>query len=197
MTFDKINRRTHLYFGLLLIPWFLLYAVSGFVFNHPSRFIRSDPATARWDLRSERPYRLPAVKEDNEDSLAQKLLRDQGLAGRYWTDTDEQGHFLVYRSRFLKTVRLTYDAKQSRLRIEEQPLGLAQFLTSAHVRSGFDDPGMWDLLWAGLVDLVAVSILLWIASGLYLWWKLKRFRFWGWSALVAGLVTFLLLVLGI
>lgn len=111
MTFDKINRRTHLYLGLLLIPWFLLYAVSGFVFNHPSRFTRSDPATARWDLRSERPYRLSAVKEDNEDSLARKLLRDQGLTGRYWTDADEQGDLIVYRSRFLKTVRLTYDAK--------------------------------------------------------------------------------------
>jgi hypothetical protein len=197
MTFDKINRRTHLYFGLLLSPWFLLYAVSGFVFNHPSRFTRSDPATARWDFRGERPYRLPAVTEDNEDSRARQLLRDLGLTGRYWTDTDEQGDFVVYRSRFRKTVRFTYDAKQFRLRIEEQPLGTAPFLTSAHVRSGFDDPGTLDLLWAGLVDLVAVSILLWIASGLYIWWKLKRFRFWGWSALVAGLVTFILLVLGI
>ena len=31
MTFDKLNRRAHLYLGLVLAPWFLLYAASGFV----------------------------------------------------------------------------------------------------------------------------------------------------------------------
>jgi hypothetical protein len=197
MTFDKINRRTHLYSGLLLIPWFLLYAISGLVFNHPSRFASSQNAEPKWSTRYERPYRLPAITGENEDSLAQKLLKDQGLTGRYWTNFDDQDNFVVYRARFLKTVRFTYDARRSRIRMEEQPLGVARFLTSAHVRSGFDYPYFLELLWAGIVDIVAVAILIWIASGVYLWWKLKRFRLWGWTAIATGFATFILLALGI
>lgn len=81
--------------------------------------------------------------------------------------------------------------------MEEQPLGLAKFLTAAHVRSGFDFPYFLELLWGVLVDVVAVSIVVWTLSGLYIWWKLKRFRLWGWSAIVAGCVAFILLALGI
>lgn len=196
MTFDKVNRRMHLYSGLLLIPWFILYAVSGFVFNHPSVFASSGD-TEKWTTRYERPYNMPAVTEANEDALAQKLLKDQGLTGRYFTDFDDENNFVVYRQRFLKTVRFTYYAKQSRIRMEAQPLGLARFLTSAHIRSGYDFPYFLEFLWAGIVDAVAVAIIVWSASGLYIWWKLRRFRFWGWSAIAAGFATFILLALGI
>lgn len=197
MTFDKINRRTHLYLGLLLIPWFLLYAISGFVFNHPSQFTRSGDAEPRWSVRYERPYKMQPLRQNNEDALARRLLRDQGMTGRYWTDLDDNKNLIVYRSRFTKTVRLTYYANQSRICVEERPLGISQFLTSAHVRSGFDYPYVLELLWAAIVDLVAVSIIIWIVSGLYIWWQLKRYRLLGLSAIAAGLTTFIFLALGI
>ncbi len=31
-------RRSHLYFGLLLVPWALLYGISAYLFNHPTHF---------------------------------------------------------------------------------------------------------------------------------------------------------------
>lgn len=34
--FFKLVRRVHLYLGLLMWPWVLIYGVSGFLFNHPS-----------------------------------------------------------------------------------------------------------------------------------------------------------------
>ncbi len=37
-TFVLVTRRLHLYFGLLLLPWVLLYGVTGFLFNHPGAF---------------------------------------------------------------------------------------------------------------------------------------------------------------
>lgn len=33
-----IVRRTHLYFGLFLLPWAILYGSTGFLFNHPTAF---------------------------------------------------------------------------------------------------------------------------------------------------------------
>ena len=37
-------RRAHLYFGLFLLPWAVLYGITGFLFNHPTAF--SDAPTA-------------------------------------------------------------------------------------------------------------------------------------------------------
>lgn len=42
-----IVRRTHLYFGLFLLPWAVLYGVSAFLFNHPTAF--SDQPTTTFD----------------------------------------------------------------------------------------------------------------------------------------------------
>lgn len=178
MTFDRINRRIHLYVGLLLAPWFLLYAISGFVFNHPALFQQNPNAAQPWVKLFEHRYRLPPVTDENEDALAQTVLRDHGLAGRYRTDFDEADNFVVYRMKFLSTIRLTYYAKESRIRSDEQRLRLGQFLTSAHARSGFEYPYFLEFLWAVMVDLTALAIFAWIGSGLYLWWQLKRFRLW-------------------
>src|SRR5262245_625774 len=38
-------RRTHLYFGLFLLPWAVLYGITGFLFNHPSAFADAPTAT--------------------------------------------------------------------------------------------------------------------------------------------------------
>ena len=37
-------RRLHLYLGLFLLPWSILYGVTGFLFNHPTAF--ADAPTA-------------------------------------------------------------------------------------------------------------------------------------------------------
>lgn len=34
----QVLRRSHLYFGLFLFPWAILYGVTGFLFNHPTVF---------------------------------------------------------------------------------------------------------------------------------------------------------------
>ena len=46
-----------------------------------------------------------------------------------------------------------------------------------------------------MVDLVVAATLLWIASGLYMWVRLKRLRFWGWLCLGGGLASFLVFLI--
>ncbi len=38
-------RRAHLYFGLFLLPWAVMYGATGFLFNHPSAFADAPTAT--------------------------------------------------------------------------------------------------------------------------------------------------------
>jgi hypothetical protein len=57
-------RRLHLFLGLLLLPWALLYGVSGFLFNHPTAFPDRPTATfGRDDLRGTPLEGLPGPAE--------------------------------------------------------------------------------------------------------------------------------------
>ena len=49
-------------------------------------------------------------------------------------------------------------------------------------------------LWAVLVDVACLGILLWIGSGLLMWWRLAKLRAWGAIAVSGGILSFLLLV---
>jgi hypothetical protein len=50
-TFDKINRRTHLYLGLFLMPWLLMYGVSSFIVIHQSWFGRINNVSGNPSLK--------------------------------------------------------------------------------------------------------------------------------------------------
>src|SRR5688572_28549200 len=75
--------RTHLYLGLLLIPWLTMYAVSTVLFNHGEYFrqFRADPA---WLPLWEKDYALdlPAANDGLRD-IARKILGDLGLSGAF------------------------------------------------------------------------------------------------------------------
>jgi hypothetical protein len=60
-------RRGHLYFGLFLLPWAILYGITGFLFNHPTAFADAPTTTlSRDDLHGtpmENPPAPAAVAE--------------------------------------------------------------------------------------------------------------------------------------
>jgi hypothetical protein len=48
-----------------------------------------------------------------------------------------------------------------------------------------------------VVDIVSVSMLLWIASGLYMWWEPPGQRRWGSLAILAGVAMFTVFTLNL
>ena len=71
-----------------------------------------------------------------------------------------------------------------------------QSLTGMHTRGGYNLGGFWDAIWAALVDIFSVALLLWMASGLIMWWKLPGtgLRAWGWLALISGAISFAVII---
>jgi hypothetical protein len=196
MIFDKINRRTHLYLGILLTPWFLLYALSAVFLNHRGWFQQVRSQEPPWTKVFERDYRLPPFNDDSDQwALAEKVLKDFGMEGRYRAYFDDDENLVALRNHFFTTTRLTYYPAKGRIVAEEKRLRFDQFLTSTHFRSGWGYPYFLEMLWAVFVDAIALATLVWIASGLYIWVKLKRLRFWGWVALAGGCASFLLVVI--
>lgn len=66
-----LARRAHLYFGLFLFPWAVLYGVTAFLFNHPTAF--SDAPTVSFGARALKGTPLEALPSPNEQ--AEQVVR--------------------------------------------------------------------------------------------------------------------------
>lgn len=194
ISFDLINRRTHLYLGLFLLPWFAMYGASSLLVSHPKWFRPEGQPQPTWETLFEREYHHPVDDQKELRAQAGEILKDLGMEGAFWTQRPKPGELRIDRFGFWGSTRLTYLIKEQKLRAERQRVPWHQVLLRLHFRGGFLQTSFWDDFWAVMVDLVCLSILLWIASGLLMWWRLAQTRRWGTLALGAGFLSFLLLV---
>ena len=195
MTFQHFNRRTHLYLGLFLLPWFFVYGISSVPFAHNQFFDQRDRAKnlPNWNLRSEHTVDL-AVPE-GEEALREfggHLLRQAGIAepktwGAYRQSPTQVN---VYLYSPLQSTQLRYLVDQKKLFVEDKRFRWDHFLTGLHALGGFEQASTLRDSWAIVVDLVCLAMILWIASGLYMWWAYPGHRNWGWLAIFSGAASF-------
>jgi len=192
-------RRLHLYLGLALAPWILMYGVSSIPFAHPAYFQQRDQATGRplWTVEYQRPYsvQVPAGSE-NLREFAQAVLTDLGIeapnigASRPNADTVN-----VIAYSFLRSTRVILRQSQQTVTVEHRRFRFDQFLTGMHARGGFVQDGLLNDLWGVIVDVVGAAMILWIMTGLILWWRIRSHRRWGLVAVGAGTAAFLVFAL--
>jgi len=181
---------------LVLLPWFLMYGISSVMFSHGSVFgqLYRD-GVPNWTTRLERPY-SPAIPEDADDrQLGARILEDLGLEGAFGTYRPNMRQFNVYLFDFWSATRISYFLEEGRLLAEDKRFRWDHFLTGLHARGGFRQDSVLHDAWAVIVDIVQLAMLLWVASGIYMWWLLERTRRWGILALGGGLVSFAIFIL--
>lgn len=191
ITFDKFNRRAHLYLGLLLMPWLMMYGVSSFIVIHHSWF---DSGTPPSEPLFEKDYQRPVGTNADLRATAQEILKDCGMEGAFWADKPNANTLHIDRFSFRGSTSLTYSIKEQKLKAQHRRMKLPQIITRMHFRGGYGQPSFLDKFWGLVVDVACVGILIWVASGLIMWWRLARLRAWGAVALGAGIVSFALLV---
>jgi hypothetical protein len=194
MTLSHLNRRVHLYLGLALLPWFFMYGLSSVPFAHTPFFERRDAARGlpMWTLRAEHQVDLP-VSEDPQEMrrLGAALLRQGNVVtSSFGVYRQSPTQLNVYAYSFWHSTQIKYFIDQRRMTVEDRRFRWDQFLTGMHARGGFEQDSLMDRSWSVIVDLVCLGILLWIASGLYMWWSLPGSRRSGWVAIVAGTIAF-------
>jgi len=190
MTFAHFVRRAHLYTGLFLLPWVIMFGVSTIPINH-----NSAPAPPTWTRVAEHPFRadVPAAG-GNLRPLGRAMMNAAGVDGGYFVNRAGANHVNVNHPDFLTPARIIYDIERQTLSVERRDFAMWQFLSGMHTRGGYDMGGFWDSVWAVFVDVVSVGLILWIASGVYMWWSLPSTRRWGWTALGAGAVCFAVII---
>lgn len=201
MTLSLFNRRLHLYLGLCLLPWFFMYGISSIPFAHGQYFQKRDEAgqVPLWKVRLQRPLDRPVP----EDPIALRefgraVLQEVGIsAPNFGVGRPNRNTVNIYAFSFLKSTRVVYAIDQKKVTVEDRRFRFDQFLTGMHARGGFEQDGILQRSWGILVDLVSVAFVLWIVSGLYLWWGVPGHRRWGWLAILSGAGSFLVFALGL
>jgi hypothetical protein len=196
MTVSKAMRRSHMYLALFLTPWLVVYALSGFVLNHHSWFMPQDgKPPAPFVLVEERAYDAAFSADADEKLIGAQVLEHLGLAGSFYVQGNAKSAKLVInRNSAFAQHRVTYDRQQGKLRVEKQSFTAPMFVNRAHFRHGYEQPFAASMGWAVIVDLVVLSLVFWVISGLWMWWEIKPARAWGavFGALGVGLFVLLL-----
>ena len=196
MSFNHAVRRTHLYLGLFLVPWTVLYAVSSIPFSHAQYFNDRDKAKGLplWTQRVEIPYEAPVPEGNDLRPFAARIMADTGLKGAFGANRLPSGQVNVFVYSVWRSTQAKYFPERKTLVIEDRRFRWDQMLTGLHAKGGFEQESVLQRSWSVFIDVACLSLLLWVASGFYMWWKLGILRGWGWLCLFGGCGFFALLV---
>ena len=189
-----ILRRTHLYLGMLLIPWLLVFGLSTFMFNHGEHFRPLRPTDPQFVPLWEKGYTPPSpITDTNLREAVAQLLTDNGLQGSF--GARQQGNVLnITLQNFLEPTKLSYNLNTKQLRAEKKKFAWVEVLQRLHFRAGYNGSSLLANVWPVIVDVFCITMLIWILTGLYLWWKIRDSRRWGWITIGGGMLTMALLL---
>ncbi|HWB06740.1 MAG TPA: PepSY-associated TM helix domain-containing protein [Verrucomicrobiales bacterium] len=191
---SRLVRRVHLFTGLFLAPWMMMYALSTLVMTHHES-VRSFYSSEKPAMVTERELdysrSFPAGAK-NED-IAQEILRDLGMEGAHEVSGGKSGSPLVIdRMHALPHRRITFDASKNRITMEREEFRTPTLLDRLHRRRGYNHPYTLEDTWGFSVDVAVVTMVFWSLSGIWLAWEIKTTRLWGALSLVTGLGLFAL-----
>lgn len=197
MELQQLNRRVHLYLGLALSPWMLLYAVSSIPFSHGSFFDDLDKAKQlpNWTKTAEIPFDA-VVPEGRQElrELGRAMMRASGREGSFGAYRQGRGQVNVYHHSVWRSTQIKYLIEERRLVVEDKRFRWDHMLTGFHAKGGFEQDRWLDDSWGVAVDLAGLGLIVWLASGLCMWWPMRGLRKSGIAALAAGAASFALFV---
>jgi hypothetical protein len=197
-----ITRDLHLYSGLFLSPFVLLFAFSVFALVHPSS---SGPAsgaieTAHMENLSV-PTNLEALSGRARVDAVRDLLDQAGVHGEigFIRHFPKQRRLSIPVSVPGRETTLDLDIVTRMATISRRDTGISDALILLHKSPG---PHLADIrmnwlpmrVWRWLADVTVYLLLFITASGIYLWTVLRSERRTGIALLIAGAVSFFGLV---
>ena len=200
-----LTRKLHNYFGLYLLLFLWLFALSGLVLNH-SKWRVAQFWKARQELTMQRPITAPTSTGDL--AVAEALMAQLGIVGEVGeikrAPDRVRIEFQVVRPGRVDRVDARLDSARARVtQIRLNAWGVADAL---HKFTGvkMDDPTAtrdWLLtrIWSFAMDALALGMVVLVLSGIYLWYRLPGKRLAGLVALSIGVAccAFFLFGLGV
>lgn len=193
----RLIRKVHLYTGLALGFAAAMYAFSGFVILHGDWFPQGEEKREFTIDRYGAPPSENGYSAEQAQAIADALAKEHSLRGRpdkvqHW---DNGTWFFSYqRPGSVEEIRIKPN-HTAHITIKEA--AFAGLMNRLHHFHGYDGGGrFW--LWGLFVDIASAAMIFFAASGIYLWYVLKKDRRLGWiilggsTAYAAGSILFLI-----
>jgi len=194
MKAGKVVRRVHLYAALFLMPWILMYSLSGLIMHHRmliGEIFGREPYLIN-TLEREITYDAVFPEDAGHMVKAEQVLSDLGLSGRFNAHVrNDNGKLIINRNDILKPHRVEFNPADKSLKVFVGKAHPVPILTRLHHRLGYGNGSFWDNIWAFIVDAVIVAIFYWCISGVIMWLGMKPTRRLGIAFTAAGLVIFI------
>jgi hypothetical protein len=173
-------RRIHLFTGLILLMFVLMYVVSGYVMIHPNWFGERTPTVSeRTELAS-----FPTGLSDT--ALATHLQEAFGLRGQ--SSPPEHRRDGSTRFNFVRpgtTFQAVLSADGKRLTITRKDFGFSGLANGMHRLRGYHGGWLY-CLWSLLYDLASLGLIVFGITGALLWYQSASRRLAGWVCLGAS-----------
>ena len=121
-------------------------------------------------------------------------MKTAGLDGAFGAYRQSPSQVNVYHHSVWKSTQVKYLVEERKLVVEDARFRWDHMLTGFHAKGGFEQDSLLHDSWGIVVDLVCLGLILWVASGIYMWLPMRNLRRSGLFALGAGVASFALLV---
>jgi hypothetical protein len=190
-------RTLHLYFGLFISPFILIFSISVFIFNHPGLINRVNPVKDLPDIRTKLD-KLPYETSDLETAKA--IIRKLNIDGEidFISRNKSTISFPVNKPGLRTYIKVNTNTDS--VLITRKYEGTLRSMTYLHSMPGPHNVKVrgnsgFIKAWRILADVVVYFLLFLTVSGIFLWCILKDERGIGLYALALGMLFFIGLIL--
>lgn len=188
------TRDLHLYFGLFVSPFVLLFAASVFYLNHGKLFPTTTSTELFRDLRI--PEGFDQVKGMEAAQRAQGILPQVGVEGEigFVRYVAKDRHLILPVSKAGIEATVDVDLTARSATVKRRTMSFWESLAYLHKMPGPHNVavrGNWigTRVWRWFADATIYLLIFISISGVYMWWAVKGERRIGATLLMAGFVT--------
>jgi len=173
-------RKIHLYTAMVVMVFLSMYFITGFLLARYDWFDH-DPMNkknriARLDLSR---FRI----DDNFPGKVRKMLSIRGKIDQQKLNADGTQTIRIIRPG--ETTVITVSADLMSAKIETMPQNIHEIISFYHRIHGYGGGLKYDL-YLFMMDLTSFSLIIFVITGVYLWLKILRNKFWGLLLLALG-----------
>ena len=198
--FYRWTRDLHLYFGLFISPFLLLFAASVFFLNH-AKIVPDRWSTVETFQNVQIPGAIDRAEGKDAIARAQAILQQVGVTGEigFTRFVRQTRHFVFPVSKPGVETNVDVDIDAHIATVSRRPTSVWEAFAYLHKMPGPHNVairGNWigTRAWRWFADATIYLVLFITISGIYLWWTLKAERRIGAVLLSAGIMTFLGLI---
>lgn len=177
---NRIFRKIHLYAAMIIMVFLSMYFITGFLLTRYDWFDH-DPIEKKSHIV---PVDLSRIEEDEEfPEKVREILDIRGKMNLQKFNADGTQTIQFIKPGVTTVVTISADLK--RATIETTPQNIHEMVSFYHRMHGYGGGLKYDL-YLFMMDLSSLSLIVFVITGVYLWMKILRNKFWGMLFLALG-----------